>query len=58
VTTREAGWLVIPVLVMAGLKVLVQDLPDGRPITLVLSLASLGGSLLLAPRVGRRPSTV
>jgi hypothetical protein len=51
---REATWLVYPVLALGALKLLVQDLPQGRPLTLFLSLALFGGALILAPRVLRR----
>jgi hypothetical protein len=42
------------VLVAAGIKLLVEDLPDGRPSTLFLSLAVYGGVLILAPRLRAR----
>ncbi len=49
----ELGWLVYPVVAAGGLKLLVQDLPAGRPATLVLSLALYGAVLVLAPRLLR-----
>jgi len=47
----ELGWLVYPLLVAGGCKLLVQDLRDGRPATLVASLALYGLVLTLAPRL-------
>lgn len=51
-TTRlgEASWLVYPVLVAGAVKLVAEDLPHGRPATLVASLALYGGALILAPR--------
>ena len=43
----ELGWLVYPLIVLGGLKLLLQDLRDGRPATLVLSLALYGLVLTL-----------
>jgi hypothetical protein len=50
----ELGWLVYPVVALGGVKLLVQDLPAGRPATLVLSLALYGAVLVLAPRLLKR----
>jgi hypothetical protein len=52
--SREAGWLLYPVLVTGGLKLLVEDLPHSRPATLFLSLALYGGALIAAPRLAHR----
>jgi hypothetical protein len=55
----ELGWLVYPLVTLGGLKLLLQDLREGRPATLVLSLALYGAVLLLAPRLlrpGERPA--
>jgi hypothetical protein len=52
----ELAWLVYPVLALGGLKLLAQDLPQGRPATLVLSFAVYGAALILAPRLLRRPA--
>lgn len=49
----ELRWLVYPVLGLAGLKLLIADLPLGRPLTLFPSLAVIGAALLLAPRLLR-----
>jgi hypothetical protein len=50
----EASWLVYPLLVIGGIKLLLVDLPQGRPATLVLSFIVYGAALILAPRLGRR----
>jgi hypothetical protein len=50
----EARWLAYPVLGVAGLKVLLEDLPRGRPASLFLSFAAFGAVLLLVPRLRRR----
>ncbi len=51
---REARWLVYPVLTLGGLKLLLEDFPTGRPLTLLVALALYGGALILAPRLGRK----
>jgi len=50
----EMGWLVYPLLALGGLKLVVEDLSEGRPSTLFLSLVLYGGALILAPRLLRR----
>ena len=47
----ELGWLVYPILAGGGLKLVLEDLPHGRPATLFLSLAFYGAALILAPRL-------
>ena len=47
----ELGWLVYPLVALGGVKLLLQDLREGRPATLVLSLAVYGAVLVLAPRL-------
>ncbi len=47
----ELGWLVYPLVALGGVKLLMQDLREGRPATLVLSLAIYGAVLVLAPRL-------
>ena len=49
----EAGWLVYPLLGLGALKLLVEDLPQGRPATLFASLALFGAALIVAPRLRR-----
>lgn len=51
---REAGWLVYPLLVLTGLKLLFADFPQGRPQTLFAALALYGFTLIAAPRLMRR----
>ena len=50
-TWPELGWLVVPLVALGGVKLLFQDLRDGRPATLVVSLALYGAVLVLAPRL-------
>jgi len=52
----ELVWLVYPVLALGGLKLLGQDVLQGRAATLVLSFAAYGAALILAPRLLRRPA--
>jgi hypothetical protein len=49
----ELGWMAQAFLVLAGAKLLFEDLRQGRPATLFLSLTLLGGALLAAPRLMR-----
>ncbi len=42
-------WLVYPLVALGGVKLLLQDVREGRPATLVLSLALYGAVLVLAP---------
>ena len=46
----ELGWPVYPLVALGGIKLLLQDLRDERPATLVVSLALYGAVLVLAPR--------
>ncbi len=41
-------------LVAGGFKLLAEDFPAGRPLTLLVALALYGGALILAPRLGRK----
>ncbi len=50
----ELRLLTYPVLALAVLKVLVEDLPLGRPLMLFLAFMCLGGALILVPRL-RKP---
>jgi len=52
----EARWLVYPVLVIAGIKMLLEDFPSGRPLTLFIALALLGCALILVSKVLPRRS--
>lgn len=51
---HESAWLVYPLLLAAGVKLLVEDFPHGRPLTLFVAFALCGGALILAPRLARR----
>jgi len=49
----QAAWLVYPVLVAGGLKLLLEDLRVERPAALVVSFAVYGAALILSPRLLR-----
>jgi hypothetical protein len=51
---RESTWLLYPVLVAGGLKLLAEDLPRSRPSTLFIAFALYGGALIAAPRLVHR----
>lgn len=53
---REAAWLVYPMLLLTGAKVVFVDFPQGRPQTLFAALAFYGVALIVAPRLLRRGS--
>lgn len=55
---REAGWLVYPLIVLVGFKLLFADFPNGRPETLFIALAAYGCALIVAPRLMRRPESM
>jgi len=50
---RELVWLCYAALVMGGMKLVAQDLPNGRAGTLVLGFALYGLALIVAPRLAR-----
>lgn len=50
----EAGWLVPPLLVVSGVKIVLEDLRVSRPATLFVAFALYGVALSLAPRLRRR----
>jgi len=50
---RRAGWRYYVVLVAGGLKLVLEDLPTGRPMTLFVSFVFYGAALLLIPRLMR-----
>jgi hypothetical protein len=52
----ELRWLLYPVLIGGGMKLLFEDLPQSRPATLFIALALYGGALILAPRLARAPA--
>jgi hypothetical protein len=51
---NEARPLSLALLVLCGIKLVVEDFPRGRPETLFLGLGIYGAALILAPRLGRR----
>ncbi len=51
---QEGRWLTYVVLVIGGLKLLLNDFVAGRPSTLFISLAVYGAALILAPKWVRR----
>jgi hypothetical protein len=50
---HEWSWLVYPLLVGIGLKMVAQDFMNSRPATLFLALAVYGTALIVAPRMRR-----
>lgn len=50
----EARWLVYPVLILVGIKLFVEDFPNGQPATLFVALAFVGGALLLVAKLLNR----
>ena len=50
---REWGWLVYPLLVGIGLKMMTQDFKYSRPATLFIAMALYGAALIIAPRLRR-----
>ena len=50
----EWGWLVYPLLVFTGFKMVLEDFMRSRPASLAVALALYGAALVLAPRI-RRP---
>jgi len=51
----ELSWLVYPLLVATGGKLLLEDLRLGRPLSLFISFAFFGVALIIAPRWLRKP---
>jgi predicted tellurium resistance membrane protein TerC len=47
----EARWLVYPVLVLVGIKLLLEDFPNGQPASLFVALALVGSALLLVAKL-------
>jgi hypothetical protein len=50
----EARWLAYPVLVSVGVKLVFEDFPHGRPVTLFLALGLVGGALIAVSKLMRR----
>ncbi len=58
-TLAPLARLTYPVLAVAGLKLLIDDLPHGRPSTLVVTFVLYGAALIVVPRIlraARRPA--
>lgn len=53
-TLPELAWFVYPLLAIGGLKLVTEDLREGRPATLFVSLVLYGGALIAAPRLIQR----
>jgi hypothetical protein len=49
----EARWLVYPVLMLTGVKLFVEDFPNGQPASLFVALGCVGTALLLTARILR-----
>ena len=47
----EARWLVYPVLILVGFKLLLEDFPNGEPVTLFVAFALVGGALILVAKL-------
>lgn len=47
----ELTWFVYPLLILCGVKILLEDLPHGQAATLFLAFAACGAALLLAPHL-------
>jgi hypothetical protein len=52
-TLSPLARLTYPVLAIAGLKLLIDDLPHGRPSTLVATFVVYGAALIIVPRILR-----
>jgi len=52
----EARWLAYPALIVAGVKLVLEDFPSGRPTTLCIALALVGGALILVSKLLPRRS--
>jgi hypothetical protein len=50
----EARWLVYPVLVLVGIKLFVEDFPNGEPTALFVALGFVGSALLLSAPLLKR----
>lgn len=50
----EARWLVYPVLVLVGIKLFVEDFPNGEPTALFIALGFVGSALLIVAPLLKR----
>jgi len=53
----EARWLAYPVLILVGIKLFLEDFPNGQPATLFVALAFVGSALLLVTKLFGRTDT-
>lgn len=53
----EARWLVYPVLIVVGVKLFLEDFPNGQPETLFVALAFVGSALLIVAKLFRGDET-
>ena len=51
---RELGWFVYPLLILGGLKLVIEDLRANQPAALVIAFTAYGLALLFAPRLLRK----
>jgi hypothetical protein len=51
---REAGWLVYPLLIATGMKILLEDFRHSEPSRLFVALIVYGGALIVAPRLASK----
>ena len=49
----ELRWVVYPILCVLGLKILLQDLPAGRPLSIAVAFVFYGAALIMSPRLLR-----
>lgn len=47
----ELGWPVVPLLALGCVKLLIEDMRRGSPVTLTVALALFGAALIVAPRL-------
>jgi hypothetical protein len=52
----EARWLVYPVLILVGIKLFLEDFPNGQPVTLFVALALVGSALIFVAKLLGRDS--
>jgi len=48
---REAGWLVYPLLLVTGLRMVVRDFLSGQTLGLVIALAAYGFALIVSTKM-------
>jgi hypothetical protein len=49
----ELRWVVYPILFALGLKIVLQDVPAGRPLSIAVAFVFYGAALILSPRLLR-----